>query len=75
MLTDRSGWAGVGADPMSGAGGHRIDEDLLTVLCSHPNCHIVTRNRHKESIEAFLAGKGVPKGTVPVRVRVHLADC
>eukprot|EP00656_Telonema_subtile_P050178 TRINITY_DN6430_c0_g1_i1.p1 TRINITY_DN6430_c0_g1~~TRINITY_DN6430_c0_g1_i1.p1 ORF type:complete len:130 (-),score=13.59 TRINITY_DN6430_c0_g1_i1:71-460(-) len=53
-----------GADPLQGT--HRIDSDLLTLMCLHPNVHIVTRNRHQQSIESFLKLKGVPQ-----RVQVH----
>ena len=37
-------------------GSHSVDPDLGALM--HPNVHIVTRNSHKEAIEAFLRREG-----------------
>lgn len=49
-----------GAPPVFGK--HSIDHDLLSLLWLHPgSCVIVTHNRHREEILAFLAAHDAPE--------------
>ena len=46
-----------GGNPMDG--NHSIDADLHRLAASHPNVHIVTRNRHEQEIVRFCQSKGL----------------
>eukprot|EP00854_Cymbomonas_tetramitiformis_P012148 gene12148-14354_t len=51
-----------GGSPLQGR--HSLDPELETLLRSHPNVHIVTRNPHEQDIREFLARHRVVK--VPI---------